>query len=98
MAKRMQTVSTIFSAVGWAALVLGIALIASGLFGMLELRDLPPSEIRDARMSDATDLWYRGLAILVVGAPMAFLLGGAASALAIYHARHDKSNAPPTLP
>jgi len=39
MAKRMQTVSTIFSAVGWAALVLGIALSASGLFGVLELRD-----------------------------------------------------------
>jgi len=89
MAKRMQTISTIFSALGWALLVLGTALIASGLFGMLELRDLPPSEIRDARMSDATDLWYRGPAVLVVGSPLALFLGGAASALAIYHAKHE---------
>jgi len=93
MAKRMQTVSTIFSALGWALLVLGIAMIASGLFGMLELKDLPPSEIRDARMSDATDLWYRGLAVLVVGSPLALLLGGAASALAIYHAKHEAEDA-----
>jgi hypothetical protein len=50
MVKRMRIVSSVFSALGWVALVLGIALSASGLFGMLELQDLPPSEIRDARM------------------------------------------------
>ena len=63
------------------------------MLGMLELRDLPPSEVRNARMSDATDVWYRGLAVLVVGSPLAFLLGGAASALAIYHERNERDSA-----
>jgi len=93
MAGRMRIVSTTFTALGYALLVLGIALSASGMLGMLELRDLPPSEVRNARMSDATDVWYRGLAVLVVGSPLAFLLGGAASALAIYHERNERDSA-----
>ena len=94
----MRTLSTVFGALGLVALVLGIALSASGMLGMLELRYLPPSEIRNARLEDATDLWYRGLGVLVVGAPMAFLLGEAASALAIYHAKHGSDGLPSVEP
>ena len=97
MARRMRIVATAFSAVGWVALVLGVALCASGLLHMLDVRGLPDDALREAAFEVAALRWYRGLAVLL-GSPLMFLLGGAASALAIYHDRNERREADSPVP